>query len=95
MDIEIIKTNDKVLLVWGSTSPPTDLEQVVTSLRGKVGENGLVQVEHYRLIQNNLHTLEKRQQHLQELLEQLIVQQLQLTQQVEKLLKQLYPKVGQ
>ena len=34
-------------------------------------------------------------QHLQELLEQLIAQQLQLTQQVEKLLKQLYPKIGQ
>jgi len=55
MDLDIIKTDDKILLVWGSTSPPTDLEEVVTSLRGKVGENGLVQVENESMLQLSAH----------------------------------------
>jgi len=55
MDLNIVKTNDKILLVWGSTSPPTDLEEVVTSLRGKVGDNGLVQVEHESMLQLSAH----------------------------------------
>jgi len=55
MDLDIVKKDDKIILVWGSTAPPNDLEQVVTSLRGKVGENGLVQVEHESMLKTSAH----------------------------------------
>jgi len=55
MDFDFIKSNDQILLVWGSSTPPSNLEEIVTSLRGKVGEQGCVQVENISMLQISAH----------------------------------------
>ena len=55
MDLDFIKSDDKILLVWGSTTPPTNLEEIVTSLRVKVGDKGCVQVENESMLQISAH----------------------------------------
>lgn len=55
MVVDLVKTDDTVLLVWGSNSPPVDLENQVNILRQKVGEKGLVQVEHESMLSQSCH----------------------------------------
>ena len=46
----MVKADDKILLVWGSNSTPLGLENQVNLLRQKVGDKGLVQVEHETIL---------------------------------------------
>lgn len=55
MVTDIVKPNDKILLVWGSNSPPTNLEGEVGALRERVGEKGTVQVEHETMLMQSAH----------------------------------------
>jgi len=55
MMIDVVKQNDTIILVWGGNAPPADLENHVNSLRGKVGEKGLVQVENAAMLTQSCH----------------------------------------
>jgi len=55
MVVNVVTMGDKVLLLWGANSPPVDLENEVNVLRQKVGEGGLVQVEHASMLEQSCH----------------------------------------
>ena len=46
----IIKAGDSVIFLWSGSTPPTELEKIVSTLKEDVGSNGKVQVEHEAML---------------------------------------------
>ena len=49
--ISTILPGQKVLVLWSSANPPTNIESIVGSLKNQTGADGRVQVEHVDIIQ--------------------------------------------
>ena len=56
--ISNIVPGQKVLVLWSSANPPTNIESIVQTLRNQTGSEGRVQVEHVDIIQNCKLTLQ-------------------------------------
>ncbi|XP_065064858.1 anamorsin homolog [Rhopilema esculentum] len=53
--ISTILPGQKVLVLWSSANPPTNIESIVGSLKNQTGADGRVQVEHVDIIQTSGH----------------------------------------
>jgi len=56
MALDLLKLNDAVLIVWGTSSPPSNLQETVQSVKDKVGSKGIVQVENEAMLLNSGHS---------------------------------------
>ena len=43
---ELVKQGQDVLLLWASANPPSTIKSTVESLKGRIGTQGRIQVEH-------------------------------------------------
>lgn len=46
----LVSSGQVVLLIWGSSPPPSNMEQYVNNLRTKTGTDGFVQVENAEML---------------------------------------------
>lgn len=47
---ELVTSGQVVLLVWGASPPPSNMENYVNNLRTQTGQNGFVQVENAEIL---------------------------------------------
>ena len=56
----LVSSGQVVLLIWGASPPPSNMEEYVNSLRTKTGTDGFVQVENAEMLlqcRNSLYCL--------------------------------------
>ena len=46
----LVSSGQVVLLIWGSSPPPSNMEEYVNNLRTKTGTDGFVQVENAEML---------------------------------------------